>query len=79
VVRPQRGGGLKLLGATPASASVKAIIDLFDAGRNGGFAGRVFGLANDLLPILHLLIDYPAPKTGPVLFNAVFNAPVFHN
>jgi hypothetical protein len=79
VVRPQRGGDLKLLGATPASASVKAIVDFFDAGRNGGFAGRVFGLANDLLPILHLLIDYPAPKTGPVLFNAVFNAPVFHN
>jgi hypothetical protein len=34
--RPLRGGDLKLL-ATPASASVKAIVDFFDAGRNGGF------------------------------------------
>ena len=48
MVRPQRGGGLKLLGATTASASVKAIIDFLDAGRNGGFAGRASGLANDL-------------------------------
>ena len=57
---------------------LKGVIDLVDAGRNGGLPGPILRFAHHLGTGLYFGIDYPAPNAGLVLFDGVVNVAVLH-
>jgi len=62
------------LGATAALASIKAAIDLYNAGSDRSLPCLEFHTADSLY-----LIDFPAPPRGRLLLNVKINATMLHD